>query len=188
VGFPIHEFAGFNVYVTKAGAPAIGTTPTRTQWFLIVANPSTTCAAGMANISLPQTSITVASTTGFAACGRIIITTSFGTEIVAYTSVDATHFLGCTGGRGIMSSGGAVTQPTVPDATTLVFAWNVADGSLTATNPPATDTSGPRLDELPLASGEGVADNYANVKTLRCGGGLYVEVNSGAVSWEVSGA
>jgi hypothetical protein len=42
-----------------------------------------------------DTSITVASTTGFAGSGEVFI----GTECIGYTSTDATHFLGCTRGK-----------------------------------------------------------------------------------------
>jgi hypothetical protein len=190
-GNPATEFAGLNIYVTKAGAPATGITPTRAQWFLVVANPATTIAAGSNALPLPQPSIVIASNAGFAAAGRAIVTTSFGPEIVTYTSTDATHLLGCAGGRGVMATGGAVTQPSIPDTTSTTFDWNVADASLTATNPPAIDTSGSRLDEVAFIAAQATpftSRDYANAKGLRNGGGLYVEVTSGAVTWEVSGA
>jgi hypothetical protein len=63
--------------------------------------------------TLPVTPITVASTTGYAASGNIQI----GDQTVAYTSKNATQFLGCTGGSGTFPNGASVKQGTLlPDA------------------------------------------------------------------------
>jgi hypothetical protein len=55
--------------------------------------------------TLPTASIGVASTTGFADAGRVRI----GGQIVAYTSKDLTHLLGCTGGTGTIANGAMVS-------------------------------------------------------------------------------
>ena len=179
---------GRRVYATKAGAPATGVTPTRAQWFLTVADNSTTLAAGMNSLSLPQASITVGSTTGFASAGNILVTTADGTELVSYTSVDATHFLGCTGGTGTMATGGAVTQPMLGDNTTTTYSLNVADGSFTATNPPLADTAGPAVVEVSLGASQSVGDSYGNNVTAAINdGGFAVEVTSGTVTWRLRG-
>jgi len=76
------------------------------------ANPTTTIAAGSNGVSLPTGTINVASTTGFPASGQILVVTSLGSQLVTYTGVGATTFTGCTGGLGVMSTGGAITNVT----------------------------------------------------------------------------
>jgi hypothetical protein len=187
---------GRRVYVTKAGAPATTVTPTNAQWFRVTADLATTVAAGMNNLPLAgNASITVASTAGFAASGIALVTTTTGVQPVAYTSVDATHFLGCTLLRGLnpwangyLATGNAVTQPMVGDNTSTTFDWNVVDGSLTATNPPsAIDTAGRRIETVKLSAATSVGELYGSVRALENGGGLHVEVNSGTVEWTVGG-
>ena len=59
------------------------------------------------DVTLPATTIAVASTSGFLPAGMI---TLGGTQ-VAYQSIDGTHFLGCVGGTaGTISSGAQVNQ------------------------------------------------------------------------------
>jgi hypothetical protein len=63
--------------------------------------------------TLPVTPITVTSTTSFTASGNIQI----GDQTVAYTSKNATQFIGCTGGSGTFPDQAAVKQGTLlPDA------------------------------------------------------------------------
>lgn len=69
---------------------------------------STTIAAGSNGLSLPQSTINVAATAGFASSGVIAVTTSAGVQQVYYTGTTGTTFTGCTGGTGQMSTGGAV--------------------------------------------------------------------------------
>ena len=76
------------------------------------ANQTTTIAAGSNNVSLPTGTINVASTTGFPASGKILVVTSLGSQLVTYTGVGATTFTGCTGGLGVMNTGGAITNVT----------------------------------------------------------------------------
>ena len=185
-GVPI---IGRRVYATKAGAPATGVQPTRAQWFLTVADSAATLAAGMNNLALPSASITVNSTTGFQATnGNILVTTANGIQKVSYTSVDATHFLGCVGGTGYMSTGAAVTQPMIGDNTSTTFSLNVADASFTATNPPLADTAGEAVREIFLAANQDVGDeNPNNVIGAQGDGGFAVEINSGTVVWKLGG-
>jgi len=182
----VNAIVGRRVYETKAGAPGTGVTPTSAQWFRVVDDFATTCAAGMAAISLPQASITVASTTGFAADGNILVTTTDGIQVVKYTSVDATHFLGCTGGSGLMTSGGAVSQPAIGDNTKTTFSANVADASLVNTRPSTQDKAGPRVAGMKLAAGESVDVDSKSID-LKNGGGPYMEIVSGTVDWVLRG-
>lgn len=71
---------------------------------------STTIAAGSNGQTLPQSTINVASTTGFAASGTILVFTSGGYQTVTYTGTTGTSFTGASGGTGTMSTGGPVTQ------------------------------------------------------------------------------
>lgn len=81
---------------------------------------STTIAAGSNNARLPQATINVVSTTGFPTSGIIFVTTSVGVQTVAYTGTTATTFTGCTGGTGLMTTGGAVRAGFNPSGTVFV--------------------------------------------------------------------
>lgn len=60
--------------------------------------------------SLPQSIINVSSTSGFPATGTLIIqTSSLYPQTVNYTGTTSTTFTGCTGGTGILSTGGLVS-------------------------------------------------------------------------------
>ena len=78
-------------------------------------SPSTTIAAGSNGLSLPQATINVASTTGFATSGTLNVVTSTGIQTVTYTGTTGTSFTGCSGGTGIMTTGNAVS-PEYPYA------------------------------------------------------------------------
>lgn len=82
---------------------------------------ATTIAVASNGQSLPQTTINVASTTGFPTSGTMFVVTSGGTQTVTYTGTTATTFTGCTGGSGTMSTGGAVTAASVLVASTTGF-------------------------------------------------------------------
>jgi hypothetical protein len=71
---------------------------------------ATTIAVASNGAALPQATINVASTTGFASSGTAQIVTSAGIQYVAYTGLTGTSFTGCTGGSGTMATGGAVSQ------------------------------------------------------------------------------
>jgi hypothetical protein len=72
----------------------------------------TTIAAGSDGQSLPQATINVASTSNFAtsaSSGVAQVTTASGIQSIAYTGKTGTTLTGCTGGVGVMSTGGLVT-------------------------------------------------------------------------------
>src|SRR5258708_4009198 len=69
----------------------------------------TTIAAGSNGASLPQASISVASTTPLPAAGTVYVTTAAGPQLVTYTGTSGGNTLtGCLGGTGAMSTGGLV--------------------------------------------------------------------------------
>lgn len=59
-------------------------------------------------LTLPQSTITVVSTTGFASSGSIRIISSTGWQTVNYTGTTTTTFTGCTGGTGNIFIGNQV--------------------------------------------------------------------------------
>ena len=71
---------------------------------------STLIAPASSGANLPQATINVNSTTNFPSSGTIYVSTASGTQVVTYTNTNATQFLGCSGGSGVMSSNGAVTS------------------------------------------------------------------------------
>lgn len=76
---------------------------------------ATTIDAASDGYALPQSTINVASTTGFPTSGRICVITSTGESVVTYTGTTSTTFTGCTGGTGTLSTGNQVSAglPTV---------------------------------------------------------------------------
>lgn len=181
------KILGRRVYVTKAGAPATGVQPSTAQLFRASPDLSATIAAGMNATRLPQSTITVNSTTNFAASGNLLITTRNGPEIVTYTAIGSgTTFTGCTGGTGLLATGDTVTQPMLPNNTTTTFAFNLADGSL-ATTPVEVDKCGKVIENVKLGAGQSVGMEYSNGIKGENGGGFYVEVVSGTVDWTLRG-
>ncbi len=73
----------------------------------------TTIASGSNGQSLPQSTINVASTSGFASSGSLYVQTSAGYQLVTYTGITGTSFTGCAGGTGTMSTGGNVGPAAV---------------------------------------------------------------------------
>jgi RHS repeat-associated protein len=70
----------------------------------------TTIASGSGGSSLPQSTIDVASTTGFVASSPLAVPTTAGIQSVTCTGSTSTTFTGCSGGSGTMSSGWSVIQ------------------------------------------------------------------------------
>lgn len=85
---------------------------------------TTTIAAGSNNVRLPTSTINVATTSGFPTTGIIFVTTSTGTQTVAYTGTTGTTFTGCTGGTGLMTTGGAIRAGFAPSG--IVFVTTAA--------------------------------------------------------------
>jgi hypothetical protein len=70
-------------------------------------------------ITLPTGTITVVSTSTFAASGNITI----GAQTVAYTGKTGTTFTGCTGGTGAVANGANVTQSSTDIRRAICFDW-----------------------------------------------------------------
>lgn len=88
---PNQSFCPFGFYNPSIGTTIVQTTVTNGQ-------------------TLPQTTITVANTAGFANSGSIQVGTDSGVCTVTYTGLTGTSFVGCTGGNGMMASGAVITQ------------------------------------------------------------------------------
>ena len=69
--------------------------------------------------TLPQATITVASTSGFPTSGAIWVNT---TQYVTYTGVTSTTFTGCSGGTGTITTGSDVRA-----AGTTTLKWSAQD-------------------------------------------------------------
>lgn len=72
---------------------------------------STTLDSSMNGLTLPQSTLTVASTEGFGPpnpATRLLIETSLGWQTIAWTGKTATTITGVTGGTGTLSTGGVV--------------------------------------------------------------------------------
>jgi hypothetical protein len=185
IGTPI---VGRRLYATKADAPATGVTPTNAQWFLTVADVSSTLAAGENNKTLPEATISLADASGFATSGRCLITTADGIQVVTYTGKSTNDLTGCTGGTGTMATGGAVSQPMIPNNTATTYALDVADASFAATQPPIMDTAGKPVLRVYLTANQSAGDAFGpNVIGAQNDGGFSVEVTSGTVDWTLGG-
>lgn len=106
-----------------------------------ITTQATSVAAGSNGNSLPQGTINVVSTTGFATSGAILVVSTNGPQVVTYTSTNSTQFLGCSGGTGTINTGNAVT-------------------SLFTVNLPATPTTGDTYT-IKDANGSAGANNIA---------------------------
>jgi hypothetical protein len=101
---------------------------------------ATTLASGEEGVTLPQATITVASTSGFVSAGQIFVPTDSGTQTVTYTGLGGggITFTGCSGGTGTMHKGNPVSQvPTVMTTTGLssatwyyVYGYNIGSTAL----------------------------------------------------------
>lgn len=81
----------------------------------------TVIAAASNNVALPTGTINVATTSGFATSGTILVTTTSGIQTVTYTGITGSTFTGCTGGVGVMNTNNpVVANVTLPIATLLV--------------------------------------------------------------------
>lgn len=77
----------------------------------IAYDQTTTLASSMNGLTLPQSTLEVASTEGFGpptSQTAIAVQTSNGLQVVTFTGKTATSFTGCSGGTGTMSTGGTV--------------------------------------------------------------------------------
>lgn len=109
---------------------------------------TTTISALSNGQALPQGTINVVSTTGFPTSGIINVSTNANVpQLVTYTGVTATSFTGCTGGSGVMTTGGAVTGQIFIGVTGGTGTM-LANGSVSV-NQPSTDDSIYRITAVP---------------------------------------
>lgn len=109
---------------------------------------STTIAAGSNGQALPQATINVSTTTGFPTSGTINVTTTSNVlQVVTYTGITGTTFTGCSGGSGIMTTGGTITGQTFTGCTGGTGLM-LPNGSVSI-NPPSTDDSIYRITAVP---------------------------------------
>lgn len=186
----MYEFWGFCVFggasVANPGTGAFAaTTPNGGGLpgnFLGIA---TTIAAGSNGVALPTGTINVVSTTGFPASGTVFIKTTTGTQTVTYTSLNATQFLGCTGGLGTMATGGNATSSSLmtvgtdgyTNATTIFRADGYTD--FFATSAPFTSNMvGKQLVTWKSASGSS-EDSIYNIIAFKDPSNIVINVNTG---------
>jgi len=111
---------------------------------------------GVANnaTTLPQTTLTVPSTTPFPSSGTLFVYTSTGRQTVSYTGITATTFTGCSGGTGVIgfstivsattttiasgSNGQSLPQATINVASTTTATTTIASASNATRLPTAT--------------------------------------------------
>ncbi len=94
---------------------------------------STTIAAGSNGAVLPQGTINVASTAGFASSGYLVVRISGTDRVVRYTGLNATQFTGCTLGVGTLATGQAIAQANV--------VWNVPAGVFDRVGPAVAEAA-----------------------------------------------
>lgn len=98
----------------------------------------TSLDVSMNTLTLPRSTITVASTAGYAPQGgQILVTTSAGIQSVSYTSIVGNNFEGCSGGVGTMSTGGLVqswANVNVGDVVTINDGTTSVNVTVTAIN------------------------------------------------------
>ena len=91
---------------------------------------NTTIASGSNGVSLPQSTIDVASVTGFATAGSLLVQTTSGYTTVAYTGVSGGNsFTGCSGGTGSLATGGTVIADLVLPTGTITVNSTTGFGS-----------------------------------------------------------
>ena len=91
----------------------------------------TTIGNGSNGLSLPQSVVNVASTTGFLAAGTITVVTGAGPQVVTYTGITSTSFTGCTGGLGLMTTGNSVITTVVSGTATIAAVGAPVTGAFT---------------------------------------------------------
>jgi streptogramin lyase len=146
-----------NLWFTELLADKIGMitpgSPNTITEFSIV-DPSTNL-----NMSgtLPQSTITVLSTSGFTSAGTLKIQTTTGFATVTYTGISGNTFTGCSGGSGTLAASGTVTEFSNPtditsDGTNLWFTeqgTNKIAKITTGLTPTITEFSVPTANSQP---------------------------------------
>lgn len=90
----------------------------------------TTITAASNGVTLPTGTINCVSTTGFPAAGTLLVATSLGARRVVYTGTTATTFTGCTGGTGVMSTGGLISDVSATTTDLLQINITTSGGPL----------------------------------------------------------
>ena len=91
---------------------------------------TTTISAASNGHVLPQSTINVASTTGFLTAGTILI----GGSSVTYTGVTSTSFTGCTGGSDTLTTGETVSEGSVPNVLTSAITYTSCTNNINIQN------------------------------------------------------
>lgn len=149
---------------------------------VIWSNGSSTQIAPSSNgFSLPQTVINVNSTTNFPSSGTIYVATGSGIQVVTYTGTNGLQFTGCSGGTGLMATGGAVTSGStstddsiykilaVPSSTQIVlspFSGGTPDISTQKNNITSRSNLNYKVIDLIVASQLSVANGNYLVGTM----------------------
>ena len=94
---------------------------------------ATSITSGSNGLSLPQATIDVGATTGFSPQGIAQVKTSAGIQSVVYEGLTSSSLTGCSGGEGVMSTGGSVVSGRLvgePVAVTSTGTINTVDLTL----------------------------------------------------------
>lgn len=128
--------------------------------------------------TLPQATITVASTAAFPVEGVLAIETTLGVEEVSYSGKTATTFLGCSGGTGVMAVGNDVkpidevqTWVSVSRASLALGGFSPAcpwDGKvlLTPSGAPSGETYTAVITGVDATTGDVVTENVTWADTV----------------------
>ena len=124
------------------------------QYELGFSNIHTTVAAGSDGVTLPHSTINVASTAGFSSTGKLLLQSTDGLETITYTGTTGTSFTGCAGGTGTIHTGNDGYQGG--SGTTIYFTpyYYYADNSWTGT------TGGGITTQFLAGSNEGTYSAY----------------------------
>lgn len=131
---------------------ALGTIP-----FGSPAQVATTITSGSNTAALPQGTINVGSTTGFASAGQFTVLSSAGAQQITYTGKTGTTFTGCTGGIGTLFTGQKVTQYPVflNNAAKLAIGSTstvVSDGTKFQVGGSYSIVDGPRTEQFTVSA------------------------------------
>lgn len=174
----------FNKIVTTTISYSInGAIPPVNADFVIlcgVPSVSTTIAIGSNGASLPQGTINVLNTTGFATPGIASIVSSNGVQIVSYTGTSGGNQLtGCTGGSGTLTTGNTVTADI--NLTLPQISGNLGNNQIITIK----DISG-NLEQFPITlvrTASDTIDTFSGNKILYTNYGSWTLLGSPSNGW-----
>lgn len=104
-----------NLAITNGSVAFTPFTMPSTNGLVLTATKGTTAASTTTSgqQTLPASTLTVASTSGFAIGGQLTVTSSAGTQTLSYTGKTATSFTGVTGGTGTVAAGATVQGSSI---------------------------------------------------------------------------